>query len=213
MNTCTQPNCGKKHLAKGFCSFHYELDRKANGPRCSEDGCVQSVHGHGRCLNHYLKARRRKEIAYKACSIDGCERVAEQSGVCYAHHFRIAKYGDPDFRLRLANGEQTSERKKETAKKCQNNYRATPHGRLRQSVKDANRRLREGRGIPGITREQSARLWQTSNCGICGGLMFDEQKSLDHCIPLARGGANDIHNLQMAHLACNQRKSDRLIAA
>lgn len=193
--------------------MHYERQRKANGPRCSRDGCEKGVHGHGLCMNHYLKARRRKTIPFKLCSIDGCERVSEVSGLCVAHSIRISKYGDPEFRLRLANGEQTPERKKETAKKCQSNYRKTPHGRLRQSVKDANRRLREGRGIPGITREQSARLWQASNCGICGGLMFDEHKSLDHRIPLARGGANDIHNLQMAHLACNQRKSDRLIAA
>lgn len=34
--------------------------------------------------------------------------------------------------------------------------------------------------------------------------------TLDHIIPLARGGAHTINNLQAAHLRCNIRKSDKV---
>ena len=55
-------------------------------------------------------------------------------------------------------------------------------------------------------------------CGICGQ---DVDKSLayphplspviDHIIPLSKGGAaSSMDNLQLAHMACNRQKSDKL---
>lgn len=34
--------------------------------------------------------------------------------------------------------------------------------------------------------------------------------SVDHRVPRARGGTNEPENLQLAHLHCNQVKSDRI---
>lgn len=54
-------------------------------------------------------------------------------------------------------------------------------------------------------------------CGICGQpvdkrLKFPDPMSatIDHIIPLAKGGTNDQENLQLAHFWCNRQKSDRL---
>lgn len=55
-------------------------------------------------------------------------------------------------------------------------------------------------------------------CGICGesvdmslsrsdGLMCP---SVDHITPRSKGGTHDPKNLQLAHLVCNMRKSDRI---
>lgn len=35
-------------------------------------------------------------------------------------------------------------------------------------------------------------------------------KSMDHVIPIAKGGGHELSNVKMAHLTCNQRKSDKL---
>lgn len=50
-------------------------------------------------------------------------------------------------------------------------------------------------------------------CGLCGGRVSKDRRhpdplcpSIDHVIPLARGGTNDPDNLQLAHLRCNLRK-------
>lgn len=54
-------------------------------------------------------------------------------------------------------------------------------------------------------------------CGICGAEVSADapprspmSASLDHIIPLARGGAHTRENTQCAHLVCNMRKSDSI---
>lgn len=54
-------------------------------------------------------------------------------------------------------------------------------------------------------------------CGICAEPVNPDAKfpdlmsaSLDHIIPLARGGLHEMSNCQLAHFICNSRKSDRI---
>lgn len=54
-------------------------------------------------------------------------------------------------------------------------------------------------------------------CGICGQPIFARFKhphsfslSVDHIVPLARGGSDALANKQLAHLGCNSRKRDSL---
>lgn len=56
-----------------------------------------------------------------------------------------------------------------------------------------------------------------SVCGICGKVVDKSLKyphpmspTVDHIIPCARGGSDDLDNLQLAHRACNRNKSDKL---
>lgn len=59
-------------------------------------------------------------------------------------------------------------------------------------------------------------LW-TGACGICDEPMernahkwpHPESSSIDHIIPIVRGGGHLTANLQWAHLSCNLRKGDR----
>lgn len=59
-------------------------------------------------------------------------------------------------------------------------------------------------------------LW-TGSCGICGGAMTRDARfpdnaspSIDHIIPLSKGGGHVVGNLQWAHLGCNKIKADKL---
>jgi len=47
-------------------------------------------------------------------------------------------------------------------------------------------------------------------CQSCGKNNLETNLAVDHIIPLARGGKNDISNLQTLCFSCNQQKSDRL---
>ena len=80
-------------------------------------------------------------------------------------------------------------------------------------------------------RKQNGHRWrgiqarvyvEEDRCGICGyrvdkslprkgadGRDDPRSKSVDHIVPVARGGAeNDRSNCQLAHLGCNFRKND-----
>lgn len=56
-------------------------------------------------------------------------------------------------------------------------------------------------------------------CHICGqaiawdaGWLDPQSFVIDHVVPLAKGGADDISNVKAAHRACNSKKRARLVA-
>lgn len=71
---------------------------------------------------------------------------------------------------------------------------------------------------PGIWRAQIAERdgWR---CGICGGGVGKATRypdplygTLDHIIPVTRGGTNDPSNLRLAHMGCNRSRGNRMEA-
>lgn len=49
-------------------------------------------------------------------------------------------------------------------------------------------------------------------CGICGDEIESGDLHIDHILPVARGGTNDLDNLQPAHSFCNISKGARVVA-
>jgi 5-methylcytosine-specific restriction endonuclease McrA len=47
------------------------------------------------------------------------------------------------------------------------------------------------------------------DCGICGEHVPYHLFTVDHIIPISRGGPHLLYNLQPAHKSCNSRKGDR----
>ena len=84
------------------------------------------------------------------------------------------------------------------------------------AAKDARRRMKVAEATveqfdPGEAFERDG--WV---CGLCGdpvdpSLKYPDprSKSLDHIVPIARGGEHSRGNAQLAHLRCNIAKSDR----
>ncbi|MFN6513765.1 MAG: HNH endonuclease [Nostoc sp. CreGUA01] len=63
-----------------------------------------------------------------------------------------------------------------------------------------------------IPLEVKKYVWQRDEyqCRSCGKTSLETNLTIDHIIPLARGGQNDISNLQTLCLACNQQKTDSI---
>lgn len=63
-----------------------------------------------------------------------------------------------------------------------------------------------------IPPEVKKYVWQRDKyqCQSCGKTSPETNLSIDHIIPLARGGQNDISNLQTLCFACNHQKTDRI---
>lgn len=91
----------------------------------------------------------------------------------------------------------------------------------REKVRDYERRRRAAIRGSRIEEVDLELAWLESSgvCGICATGMdrsipwpHPEFPSLDHIIPLARGGGHIQENVRYVHLRCNIRKNDRLDA-
>lgn len=224
---CKTDMCGNASWAKGFCAKHYyHAQRHGLLPRppCSVEGCESPSFRKGMCNAHHLRTKKygspdvRKKAANGECNapcvVDGCDRRQKGKSLCSTHLGRLRHHGDPlAAPKKLANGTATSERKKENAARAMKRYHATPHGKLRSRYNTAKRRVLAGKESSHISKAEFLKLWNSPLCGICVAPVSDADKSIDHKIPLSRGGTNDIPNMQIAHLICNQRKSANMVAA
>jgi 5-methylcytosine-specific restriction endonuclease McrA len=76
---------------------------------------------------------------------------------------------------------------------------------IRKTIKMSSQRII----IPPEVRKY---VFQRNNyqCQSCGKNQKQVKLTIDHIIPLAKGGTNDLSNLQTLCLECNQRKKDNL---
>lgn len=49
-------------------------------------------------------------------------------------------------------------------------------------------------------------LRDKGRCGICGKKILPREMSLDHILPISRGGCHAEFNVQLAHISCNKAK-------
>jgi len=47
-------------------------------------------------------------------------------------------------------------------------------------------------------------------CHICGLKVEYKEASVDHMIPLSKGGLNNANNFKLAHISCNQERGNRV---
>lgn len=139
------------------------------------------------------------------------ERVARATK---AHYGRVK--ADPDAlaarraataRWRIANPEATTEQYRR--------WRIKNSDAVRAKVQRRRARLLEAF----VEDVDPAAIWlrDGGTCGICCQPIdpllpwpHRMSKTLDHVIPLAKGGTHEPANVQLAHAVCNSRKNDRL---
>ena len=63
-----------------------------------------------------------------------------------------------------------------------------------------------------IPKEVRTYIYQRDkyHCQSCGKTHQETNLTIDHIIPLARGGTNDLSNLQTLCFTCNQRKTHHI---
>lgn len=207
--TCSIDGCAKaRHYSNGLCPMHHQRLRR---------------YGTTDLVSRPPKPRRRR-VGIEPCEIAGCDKPIKARGWCVAHWTRWHRHGDP---LARGVGEVIDGRR--ICPRCKRDvpvgdWYVTPagrfvfckpcHGEYNRARQAERRAYRAG---PNGEVERFTRLdvmerdgW---TCGLCS-LPIDPalaypapmSASLDHVIPLSRGGGHSLANSQAAHLICNQRK-------
>lgn len=192
--------------------------------KCSVEGCDGKHLARGMCRAHYLRMYKRGTLELerhkdRKCSVDGCENKHAAKGLCATHYSKIRDSGTLE-NLRYFGGPcescgEPSKNGKYIKHKCYSCYRKAKMAEKKSFyncvVKDRNRR--RGGGDFETNLEEIAE--KTSGlCHICGeevdfNCSDNKMASIDHVIPLSKGGTNEASNLLLAHLSCNIRKSNK----
>lgn len=211
---CTVENCASPAYGHGHCRMHYR-----------------------RFKNHgSTDLPKRDLLSDSLCTIEGCDKPHFSGALCSAHYTRKRRTGSPTTRYmgEVIDGKRICPRCKidkplEEFGKCQSYCRPCSseisvewiknHPRKYEIQAEANlaRRAR----VVGATVEKFSReeILERDGwiCGICDepidkSLQWPHPNyaSIDHIIPLARGGEHSRKNVQAAHFRCNSSKKDSL---
>lgn len=144
-----------------------------------------------------LRARGEWQAEQKAASLGGGKEQRKKSrqiawAICLA--FRSL--------VRLSPEEQI----KRAVERQRVRYNTDPvYQAKRKALKIRRKRAQKGTQVVPVNREIVARRdgWI---CGICGKPVTRATWSLDHVVPLSKGGAHTYANVVLAHRSCNSKR-------
>ncbi len=228
---CSVEGCKNPFHSKGFCAVHYarwvkhgsteEIIPPPRERECKSCGRVLQVCAYGLCKKCYSLARvglgRRKEEYEK--------NKGESSASCkqyYQEHKDEIKKRVRDRRknnLELVKAEErkkyhkfkhiTKEKRKEYFAEYHPKYKHSKRGLETAKRSNHKRRARIIGNGGSYTKEELALLREAFR-GICPLCEKKAKLTIDHIVPLSKGGTNDIENIQLLCLSCNIKKSNRL---
>lgn len=216
-NTRPCPSCGSP-IAYGFQQPGPKFCSEACKPRCSVGRCDQPARKRGWCASHYAQHQRTGQqpqpFRYrwaergpcKVCGDNERPRLEGHREFCSSACRQLYRSYDGKVptvahcvacgtTIDLTERGKGGQRRKATVKfcpPCKQDY-----AKYKLSARELA--LRDG-----------------TDCGICGEPVDMDLRrseslmcpSVDHIVPRALGGTHEPENLQLAHLYCNQVKSD-----
>lgn len=131
---------------------------------------------------------------HRAHKVEICKRKAEY----YARNKEHA----------LAWAREYYKENKTACKSRQRKYKLSNRGRMYNKASLARRRGSGNLSIADVqyVYEENIKKYGTLTCYLCKKPIEFLQDSLDHKIPIIRGGTNTISNLDIAHIKCNSKK-------
>ena len=189
-------------------------------PVCLHSDCthlLRSSNRTGYCKRHhsYSDRARKKHRAAARTRYHSDTAFRERERARHRKHLRALRE-DPEFRLQMRDY-QRRRRSDRAQREADNAKRRTDAERERRNARSRERyrsepayrdRKRERAGTSGVRRWAiPLSQWQFNRCGICREPMGLDI-SIDHIVPRAKGGGDELENLQAVHRSCNSRKRD-----
>ena len=221
--TCSLPECDKKHVAKGYCNMHYQRIRLHGDPHKSMKGQahrVETTHDGLRICKGCGIAKPSTDYHADAASPDG---LRARCKACRSSH--MAKYYEDNREQKVAY--------ERTRRRTQGDYlRAWDKARY-QRQRDKRIELAERYGHTRRARMANVavdegltvaklRAMLGDECCYCGVTMTfkrgrtaegiaPHRATLEHLLPISRGGSHTFDNADLACHSCNTRKNNKTV--
>lgn len=234
---CRVDGCSREAVAQGLCLPHYKQAKrrgeiqnviKPKAGTCEVEGCTTKVYADGKCSKHYRQIQRKNVEQH--CTVEGCGAPHLALGYCRKHYQQFQKYGASltpapkpkkekpvKVRKRFQKIRECAEcgevRKIHGYHLCQSCYRRSKSFERRNYEHVRRTKIRST--ATKFTKQQV--LDKTNGCcGICGEpidltLKHPDKNSfsIDHIVPVSKGGVHTLGNVQAAHLLCNCLKQTK----
>lgn len=193
------------------------------GTTCSVDDCDRKVAAHGWCMMHYQRWKNTGKVTGRVdpgCSIPGCERghYGGPGKWCRLHYRRWKTHGDPLKRI-LPSQRPRKPKKQCKRPNCQRD--ATGRGLCRRhwgieyrrenpevmaAISQRRRARQQNAPVNDFTSEQWTEIKAAykQRCAYCHKR---RKLTVDHVVPLSRGGSNTASNIVPACRSCNSSKN------
>lgn len=217
--TCVVDDCDSPTVGRSWCRKHYGRWHRHGDPlrerpqrMCEVPGCAGRNFGHGLCEMHYTRRRNHGTVDPRPDSRRKHQQVGEDRRVCIVCNESLP---EDSFHRDKTRWDGFARQCKSCRKAAKADYRADPE------VLRARAQWRRAKKLaPDAERFFDVEIFERDSwiCGVCNegieaSLRFPHpmSASLDHVIPLTRGGNHTRANCQASHLLCNQRKGARLV--
>lgn len=204
--------CEGKFCRKGdhlVCCGLFARDR-----RRSEDGLQTACKS---CNKAYREAHHARIQEYKVeyRRANSAELVEKQKVYYEAHRAHTIRYLRAYYRKNIANSQEyrkewyASNREELSLYKKAYNKAKPEIARVCNAVREARKRSNGGSLTPQQWREIKDRYDHTCLC--CGRKEPEIRLSIDHVIPVTKGGSGNADNIQPLCRSCNSRKNNKVI--
>jgi 5-methylcytosine-specific restriction endonuclease McrA len=224
---CQLPDCGRPHRAKGMCSMHYRRGKPVPKITIPCDACGKPCQKERSRLNKYATLyctpKCKTEHQWRE------SRAARKTVVIYDPAFARANKNRPKRKAMSVDLQRTF--KCGDCAACGHQFvtiggdvtcsRSCSSSRATDMRREAahRRRARKRSAYRSPVVRSAIYLRDNYTCQLCMEPMDMDAivphpyaPTIDHTIPLARGGTHEPSNVQAAHFICNSYKSDRLPA-
>lgn len=236
-NTCSVEGCpGGARVTRGMCGKHYTRWLKHGDPlivasrqksRCSIDGCGDWVLARTWCLRHYTRWRTKGDPSYRLegqvfdgrriCPGCSADKLLSEYGVGRSYCRTCTR--DITRRWRTRNPSYVPPpRDPAKSRFWTSRWRANNPDKVRSYC--AARRARRSAATTERFSVREIFIRDNWMCHLCEEpidqtISYPDpmSASLDHVVPLVRGGAHSRENCRASHLVCNLRKSARTAVA
>jgi 5-methylcytosine-specific restriction endonuclease McrA len=189
--------CPKCKIEKGILEFHKSLKRRLGVSHYCKD-CCKSYRKNYYQVNQQ-KAKDDSKMWYEANRARAAIRNKIYKDIHKAHYDRYFK---EHYRV---NSKRIKERIRIHSK--------TLAGRISQQLSEGKRRARKNGTNGNYTRKEWLELKQFYNyrCPACKRKEPEIQLTIDHIVPLSKGGRHNATNIQPLCFSCNSRKNIKIV--